>query len=202
MNENLERRVVTADATELRLEGAEGGPDHLVGSWSVFDSRSEDLGGFHEYIMPGAFNSVLQQDVRALFNHDSNQILGRTTNGTLKLWQDERAAYYDVQLDTDHVSQFVRAKVQRGDVTGNSFAFVVDPDQDEWRVEDGQRIRRIHRVTALYDVGPVTYPAYRATSVSARALASASEALGVNFEKEYWERMTRSYQVYHLGKAL
>lgn len=202
MNENLERRLISAAATELRVVNEGDGPAHLVGSFSVFDSRSEDLGGFHEYIMPGAFDAVLQQDVRALFNHDANMLLGRTTNGTLRLWQDERAAHYDVELDTDHVAAYVRAKVQRGDVTGNSFAFVVDPEQDEWRVEDGQRIRRIHRVTSLYDVGPVTYPAYRATTVSARALESAAKAWGSSANEAYWDMVTRSYRVYHTSKAI
>jgi uncharacterized protein len=191
-----ERRVLGMDQMELRVEDSDLGRV-LRGSWSVFNSSSQDLGGFREYIMPGAFDDVLQQDVRGLFNHDPNMLLARTTNGTLRLWQDENAAWYDMDLDTDHVSDYVARKVARRDITGNSFAFVVDPNQDEWTVEDGQRIRRIHRVAGLYDVGPVTYPAYRATVVSERALQCASEQIGEDLTGEYWARMTRSYAAYH-----
>jgi uncharacterized protein len=187
MNEQTERRMLSADNCEFRVEGEGEGARYLRGSFAVFNSPSEDLGGFIEYLQPGAFRDVLGEDVRALFNHDPSQLLGRTTNGTLTLEEGDTAATYQVELDTDHVAEFVARKVARRDVTGNSFAFAVAEGDDEWRMEQGLMVRRIHRVARLLDVGPVTYPAYRATMVSARALDVASYQLGFDVGK-YWKR--------------
>jgi HK97 family phage prohead protease len=187
MNDQTERRLLGADNCEFRVEAEEGGARYLRGSFAVFNSPSEDLGGFIEYLQPGAFREVLGNDVRALFNHDPSQLLGRTTNGTLTLSETDGSANYQVELDTDHVAEFVARKVARRDVTGNSFAFAVAEGDDEWRMEDGVMVRRIHRVARLLDVGPVTYPAYRATTVSARALDTASVQLGFDVS-EYWKR--------------
>lgn len=146
----------------------------MSGYAAVFNSRSQDLGGFVEVIRPGAFARALDMDVRALWNHDSNHVLGRTKNGTLRLREDEHGLYMEVDLPDTAMGRDVHEMVRRGDVDQMSFAFSVNKGGEEWRKEDGQQVRELLDV-ALYDVSPVTYPAYEATSVSARALAIVNE---------------------------
>lgn len=196
MNDVTERRVVTLGDSEMRVMREEGQPMRLRGSWAVYDSRSENLGGFVEYIMPGAARDVMEDDVRALFNHDPDNILGRSTNGTLRMWEDERGGYYEVDVDEeDPLAVRVARKVERRDVTGNSFAFSVEEGDDEWEFnqDSDTYTRRIHRLARLYDVGPVTFPAYRATVVSARALDNASRQVGHDVSK-YWQRHIDSWK--------
>ena len=163
-----ERRTFTA---EIRA-AAEGRT--LAGYAAVFNSRSQDLGGFVEVIRPGAFAGALAGDVRALWNHDSNHVLGRTKNGTLRLREDDHGLYMEVDLPDTAMGRDVHEMVRRGDVDQMSFAFAVNKGGDEWRKENGQQVRELIDVI-LYDVSPVAYPAYEATSVSARALAMLSD---------------------------
>jgi HK97 family phage prohead protease len=126
-----------------------------------------------ETIAPGAFARALKekQDVRGLFNHDAGQVLGRTTNDTLRLSQDKTGLHYELDLDTRTTcGQNVQAFVDRSDVTGCSFAFTVRNDNVETTTEGKMKVytRTIKEIDMLYDVGPVTYPAYEATSVAPR----------------------------------
>jgi len=163
----VERRVAPV-TTEIRSEG--DGSWTLVGHAAVFDSRSQSLGGFHEVIQRGAFRKVLRQDgldVRALFNHDQNQVLGRTTNGTLTLTEDPKGLRYEVNVADTSYGRDLRVLLERGDVTQSSFAFKVGKDGQTWSdEEDGTMLRTITEFGDLLDVSPVTYPAYSATSSS------------------------------------
>jgi HK97 family phage prohead protease len=124
-----------------------------------------------EIIQPGAFTPVLGDDVRCLFNHAPDNVIGRTGNGTLTMKQDSRGLRFSNVMDTKttvgaNVLQFVK----RGDVTGCSFGFVVE--EAEWSEAtqaDGRTVvkRTITKLKQLFDVGPVTYPAYEQTTVSA-----------------------------------
>jgi len=136
--------------------------------------------GAYERIMPGAFDrAVKEDDVRGLFNHDANMVLGRTSSGTMQLRATSEGLRYEIEPGNTTVSQDVAEHIRRGDVSGSSFAFVVT--QEEWRTEtpseDAKReIREIQEVR-LYDVGPVTFPAYAATTTETHAEArSAYEA--------------------------
>jgi len=136
--------------------------------------------GAYERIMPGAFDrAVKEDDVRGLFNHDSNMVLGRTSSGTMKLQATSEGLRYDIEPGNTTVSKDVAEHIRRGDVSGSSFAFVVT--QEEWRTETHdeevkREIREIQEVT-LYDVGPVTFPAYHSTTTETHAEArSAYEA--------------------------
>ncbi|MGB0039595.1 MAG: HK97 family phage prohead protease, partial [Terriglobales bacterium] len=117
------------------------------------------------------FDPVLQDDVRCLFNHDADNILGRTTNGTLTMRQDSRGLRFQNTLDRKTtVGQNVYQFVTRGDVTGCSFGFIVDEAEwSEGAQADGRTVltRTIKKLRKLFDVGPVTYPAYEQTSVYA-----------------------------------
>jgi HK97 family phage prohead protease len=126
-----------------------------------------------ERIAPGAFTDVMSDDVRCLFNHQPDHVLGRTGNGTLNLMQDDKGLAFNNDMDADtRIGRDVYQFVKRGDVTGCSFAFIVS--KSTWTEEDTDGVtnvaRTIEKISSLYDVGPVTYPAYEQTNVDARLL--------------------------------
>lgn len=167
----LERRFFDA---ELRAQKSEDGKTTLIGYGAVFGKRSLDLGGFKEVIAPGAFTRALEDtppdDVRALFNHDPNHVLGRSTSGTLKLTQDALGLRYEIVLPDTQTARDLSASIERGDVSQSSFAFRVKAGGEQWAEDaDGTIIRTITDVK-LYDVSPVTYPAYPDTSVAKRSM--------------------------------
>lgn len=170
MNE-IERRCVT-----VNLRAADGEVRTLEGYAVVFNSLSEDLGGFREVIEPGAFSEALAElpDVRALFNHDPNLVLGRTTNGTLTLTEDAHGLRMAVILPPTTYANDVYMLVERGDVNQMSFAFRTRKGGETWITENGQRLRRLRNLS-LYDVSVVTFPAYQATIVAARTLEMARQ---------------------------
>ncbi|MCP9270109.1 HK97 family phage prohead protease [Xenorhabdus sp. XENO-1] len=162
---------------EVRAETPENQPTRIVGYGSVFNSRSEPLWGFREIIKPGAFDEVLNDDVRGLFNHDPNFILGRSAAGTLTVSVDERGLQYTIQApDTQTIRDLVLAPMQRGDITQSSFAFRVARDGEHWyEDEEGIVIREISRFSRLFDVSPVTYPAYQEADSAVRSLQAWQE---------------------------
>lgn len=145
----------------------------LRGYAAKFNVLSENLGGFRETILPGAFDDVLNDDVRALFNHDPNIVLGRTVAGTLRVFQDDAGLGYEVEMPDTPQARSLVTSIERGDVSQSSFAFrIARPDGDEW-VEDektGAITRTIKKFARLYDVSPVTYPAYPDATVGKRSL--------------------------------
>ena len=163
---SYERRTAT-EGVELREEG-----DTLtaIGYAAVFDSLSQSLGGFVERILPGAFRSTLKQsDVTALFNHDANNLLGRSSAGTLRLAEDDKGLRYEVDLPFTTLGRDVAELLRRRDLIGSSFGFRTIADS--WgETEDGYPLRTLSEV-ALRDVGPVVYPAYSDTEASLRSLA-------------------------------
>ena len=169
MQPDIERRALAG--VEVRADGEPA----ITGYAAVFNSLSEELWGFREIIMPGAFDRALKEkhDVRALVNHDPNQIIGRTKSGTLKLDVDDKGLRVDITPPDTQVGRDVLASLKRGDLDGMSFAFRTLSDQ--WRTEDGEEIRELLDLE-LVDVSVVAYPAYSDTSVSARALDHVKEA--------------------------
>ena len=158
--------------SEFRVENKEG-KAQISGYAAVFNELSDDLGGFREKIQPGAFSeAIVNDDVRALWNHDSNYVLGRNKAGTLKLSEDERGLHYEVDLPDTQWAKDLSESIKRGDVTQSSFGFMVD--SDEWSKQDGETVRTLTKVT-LFDVSPVTYPAYPQTSTSARSILEANK---------------------------
>ncbi|MDW5376833.1 HK97 family phage prohead protease [Halomonas sp. HP20-15] len=167
----IEKRALACEVRAEQVE--EGQPARIVGHGAVFGKRSEMiLGMFKEEIAPGAFDDVLGDDVRALFNHDPSFVLGRTRSGTLELSIDTEGLRYEIDPpDTQSVRDMVLAPLMRRDITGSSFAFRVAPDGDEWREEDdGLIVRTITRFSRLLDVSPVTYPAYPDAGAAKRSL--------------------------------
>tara|TARA_Y100000593_G_scaffold92142_1_gene182833 strand:- start:34 stop:675 length:642 start_codon:yes stop_codon:yes gene_type:complete len=149
-------------ASELRIENKES--REVVGYGSVFNSLSENLGGFRELISENAFDSVLENDVRALFNHNPDYILGRSTAGTLSLSVDEKGLRYSVNIPETSYGNDLMVSLDRGDITQNSFGFIVE--EDDWtQDEEGNTIRTIKKVSRLLDVSLVTYPAYPSAKI-------------------------------------
>jgi len=155
---------------------------------ALFDTPSEDLGGFVEQIARGAFAGVDLGGVVALFNHDPNLILARSggaegREGTLRLGTDERGLWYEfTPPDSPNGQNFVEA-LRRGDIVQSSFGFTIESEGgedwvylDEEEAAGGVRARRtITKIARLYDVSPVTYPAYPDTTVALRSLEAARQ---------------------------
>ncbi|KAA6006299.1 HK97 family phage prohead protease, partial [Pantoea sp. F_5] len=122
---------------EIRAAQDDGEPTRIVGYGSVFDTLSEVIFGFREIIKPGAFDNVLGDDVRALFNHDPNFILGRSAAGTLALSVDDKGLRYEITApETQTIRDLVIAPMQRGDISQSSFAFRIARDGDDWYQDD------------------------------------------------------------------
>lgn len=156
-------------AAELRAEDVDGRPQ-IRGYAAVFNSLSEDLGGFREVIRPGAFaRGLAKADVRALINHDRNLVLGRNTAGTLRMLEDSRGLRVEVDPPDTSYARDLMESMKRGDISGMSFRFYVDEDGDEWRSEPDGVIRELRSVS-IDDVSVVTYPAYPDTTVAVRSL--------------------------------
>lgn len=169
----VERRYVFGE--DVRIERrAEGEPSRIVGYSARFNTLSEELWGFREQIAPGAFADVLKNDdVRALFNHDSNLVLGRNKAGTLELREDETGLWMEATPPDTQAGRDVVTLIDRRDVTGQSFSFLTESDTWEKRA-DGIIVRTLVKVGRLYDVGPVTFPAYPDTDVAMRSVANSA----------------------------
>ena len=164
-----EVRFVPQDV-EVRLDMPDGSSvPKLVGYGAVFNSLSDDMGGWREIIRPGAFTRALANncDVRLLLNHEGLP-LARTKSGTLHLSEDQRGLKFEAELDpTDPDVVRILPKMKRGDLNNCSFAFTVLTDT--FRSENGQDIREIREFDSLYDVSLVTYPAYPAAGAALRS---------------------------------
>jgi len=169
----LERRLI-AEAPGLEVRQSENGRTVIRGYAALYNSDSQDLGGFVERITPGAFDAVLAKnpDVFGRYNHE--RLLARTSSGTMKLELDERGLRYTIypkKADADVVES-----IERGDVRGSSFAFRTSGAGEKWfKDASGRMIREIRSFDFLGDAGPVDNPAYPATEafVSRRALEMA-----------------------------
>ena len=146
----------------------DGGNLSIEGYFAVFGSVYEIAPGMSESIAPGAFDKTLLGDIRALINHDTTLVLGRTKAGTLNLRTDNRGIWGHIDVnpnDSDAMNLYERVK--RGDVDQCSFGFDIIDEETEFR-EDGSVHWTIKEVE-LYEVSPCTFPAYEETSIAARA---------------------------------
>lgn len=172
----IERRTLKV---ELRSET--GGEKPIMrGMAAMFNSSSEDLGGFREIIAPGAFRDAIGvSDIRALFNHDSNMILGRTASGTLRVMETDEGLAFELDPPDTTYARDLAVSMERGDISQCSFGFSVEEGGDTWEKDScGTKwVRTINKVGRLYDVSPVTYPAYPETKCALRSLEKAQEAV-------------------------
>lgn len=180
----MERRTYTA---ELRIEPPSIGKrtPTITGYAAKFNTLSEvmpmkDSDGktiyFREQLMPGCFAAAIPvSDVRSLFNHDVNLIMGRTLSGTLRIKEDEIGLAFENDPPDTSYSRDLQISMQRRDITNCSFGFNVADKGDSWARDvdyPGQFIRSIHKIARIYDASPVTYPAYVDTSCALRSMHS------------------------------
>lgn len=195
--ENYESRNY---AGKVELRQGEDGSAKLVGLAAIFDTLSENLGGFREQIAPGAFDDADMSDVRGLFNHDSNFVLGRTLAKTLSLRVTRKGLEYTIDLpDTQTIRDLVVGPIERGDVDQSSFGFIVAPGGATFdENEDGVLIRTIQKFARIFDVSAVTFPAYADTTVGTRGLEefqqtiteAEAEIAGAAVKREHFLRST------------
>lgn len=163
--EDMERRSAIQQA---KFEIRESGEDlYIEGYFAVFNSVYEMFPGYTEEVDPHAFDETLDGDIRALINHDSGLVIGRTKAGTLELRVDDHGLWGRVKVnpnDQDAVNLYERVK--RGDVDQCSFGFRIDEQNVVWGEDDSVHVT-LMKVT-LWEVSVVTFPAYEDTSVEAR----------------------------------
>lgn len=177
----MERRTV--ELTELRVleanteEGENKAIPIIEGHAAVFNQWSEEIGGifsFKEKVLPGAFSETIQtDDIRALFNHDPNYVLGRNKAGTLELKETQKGLLVRITPPDTQWARDLTVSIDRGDISQMSFGFLVI--EDRWGHEDGMDVRELQKVK-LFDVSPVTFPAYPQTSVGVRSADEVYEA--------------------------
>lgn len=177
----IERRVVRDAEVQFRAKDGDKGPG-ITGHAAVFNEQYVlwEGKGYRvlEIVKPGTFTRALKenQDIRCLFNHDPNNLLGRTAAGTLALRQDKVGLQYECDLPDTQMGRDVGTLVQRKDVTGCSFGFTVTKQSSREETKDGVTTytREIEDVD-LFDASPVTYPAYTGTDVKSRSHAMQHE---------------------------
>lgn len=175
----------------LELRAVPGEKPKLVGYAAVFDSASRDLGGFVEYVRPGAFRRSLAAgtDVVALVAHDSRMILGRSGAGTLALAEDGKGLSFEIDVPPTTAARDLLVSVERGDIAGASFAFTVPKSGDRWTFnKNGPATRELVDVD-LRDVTITAVPAYPDTSVALRAMGEARPPLSRLWAAYYLETL-------------
>lgn len=160
----------TFDITRLKVETREEGePGTIIGHAAVFNSISDSGGWFREQVAPGAFkDSIKQDDIRALFNHDPNHVLGRNTAGTLSLKEDEKGLLVEINPPDTQIARDVKESIRRGDINQMSFGFEILKETrtaGEGKEPDLYTLDEVR----LWDVSPVTYPFYKETDVSIKS---------------------------------
>jgi len=165
MNGVIERRT----AIELRAEGDKKSP-RLVGHAAIYNSPSQDLGGFTEIVLPGAFKRTLatDRDPLALVHHMPQLVLGRRSAGTLRLQADERGLAFEIDVPDTSAARDLLVSVERGDVRGASFAFSVPAGGDRWEMRNGAAVRELIDVD-LHEITITASPAYLDTNVAKRS---------------------------------
>lgn len=178
----FERRILSLPF-ELRAAERPGTIGVLRRRAIVFNAESEDLGGFREIIDPGSLSKAMDDypDIRAFWNHNTSDLIGRTISGTLRLFLHREGLDYEVDLPDTSAGRDVKVLAERGDLRESSFGFDTAEDGDKWtRRDDGIRIRTVTRIERLYEVSPVSIPAYPQTANALRSL-------------ERWEKTTRHF---------
>lgn len=174
--QEVERRWTPLAMDPIRIEERADGGQKIVGMAAIYydgtpRTEYELWEGVKERIKHGAFSALLKAgtDTRALFNHDPDNLLGRTVTDTLKLKSTRFGLEYEIMPPDTQTARDVVALLERGDLTGSSFSFLIG--EETWKEDDeGNEIREIKQVSKLFDVGPVTFPAYEATTANMRSL--------------------------------
>lgn len=167
--DSVERRLCELTGISVR---AANGKRMLTGHAAVFDKLSVKMMGFREIIRKGTFvESIAQDDIRALWNHNTDKVLGRNGPGTLRLHEDAAGVAVEIDLPDTQAGRDAQISIDRGDVSQMSFMFRTKTGGDRWYEEDGEDRREL-TAAHLFEVSPVTFPAYPDTDVSLKGLRS------------------------------
>lgn len=149
----------------------------IVGYAAVFNSKTELFPGFFEEVAPGAFTKTIKDDdIRALYNHEANYVLGRNKSGTLTLTEDERGLRYEIVPPDTQYARDLSILIKRGDVSQSSFGFNI-VERDLQPDKKTKSMTRILKEVTLFDVSPVTFPAYPTTEVHVRTMTGPHETV-------------------------
>lgn len=174
----MERRIFNISRFEVRADEENGVGPILSGHAAVFDSPSVEMWGVREFVYPGAFTKTIAEfDQRALNNHDTSMVLGRRSAGTLRLVEDDKGLAVEIDIPPTSYGNDLMISAERGDIKEMSFGF--DVIRDEWEHDDnGRAVKRHLREVKLYEVSPVTFPAYPASEFSLRSFEQMQAAAG------------------------
>lgn len=184
MTNKLLRSFVPASVQPVRLQERSDGQLPLITGYGAVFYREGAEGTQYwlwdnvvERISSGAFNRAIQEDdVRGLKNHDPNLLLGRSSSNTMRLSVDEIGLRYEITPPNTQAGRDTIEEIKRGDLTGSSFSFLIPEGGDEWteaKTAEGAKIHiRTLKDLQVFDVGPVTFPAYSATSTGVRCFRS------------------------------
>lgn len=171
MSKKIEQR---ASLLHVETRAAEDGKKTLVGYAAVFNSDTTIGDYFIERIDPHAFDGAINGDVRALINHDTGRVIGRTKSGTLKLSTDTKGLAVEISVPDTADGRDLMTLVERGDISGMSIGFFVT--KQEWDETGNMPVRTILEAELL-EVSAVAFPAYEDTQLSARAIEVAKSEL-------------------------
>lgn len=187
----IERRTFVVEGLTVDEVEDRGAKKPVIrGHAAVFNQLSNDLGGFREQITPGAFAEAIQlDDVRALVNHESSKVLGRNKSGTLRLSEDATGLLVEIDPPDTTYARDLLESMRRGDITQMSFGFGVKPGGQDWAKDDEGRTIRTLKKLRLFDVSPVTYPAYPQTDVAVRSFQEFQQTVSAEAERRMRMRL-------------
>lgn len=179
----------------INLEKRDNSPTVIWGYGAVFNSLSQNLGGFRENIEEGAFEGADMEDVVCLKNHDINMLLARNISKTLDLKVDGTGLRYEFENPGTTIGNDLIIEIERGDIYGSSFSFRVKDDYWE-EDKEGRVVRTIKKFALVRDLGPVVFPAYQDTNIAKRSMdeyLKEKENGGYLLGKQARERKLRIY---------
>lgn len=185
-----DKRRVRMNVPEFRIHREEGATPTITGYAAVFNSIT-DLGYFTESIANGAFKESIDRgdDVRALFNHDPNLIIGRTKANTLTLSEDNKGLFCKITPPDTQLGRDLIISIERGDISQMSFGFYVDEELSYY--QDNSKPHFTITKASLFDVSPVTFPAYEATEVEIQRHIRSRMDFIKNYSKNEFEKRKR-----------
>jgi HK97 family phage prohead protease len=192
----METRNTTGVDFELRNHPTEGQPGTVVGYAAVWDSLSHDLGGFRETLKPWCMDACFgASDVHALYNHNTDLVLGRSRAGTLQCAPDAKGLKVQIDLPPTSFSRDLWQNLLLNNITGMSFGFTIAPNGEEWTADAaGNPVRTITEVKQLFEVSICAQPAYPSTEIAIASLRSyqqEGDTLRRHVEAESRERVMR-----------
>lgn len=164
-NEEFERRDVEKPELKTKITNNDNSIGQIAGYAIKFNKPSTNKGPFTEFISPHALDNTDMSDVLALYNHNNENILGRSAAGTLKLKIDDVGLYFTIDLPDSSVAKDVYANIKAGNLRGMSFGFKVAKGGDEWKYNQIKPIRIINSISKFNEISVVSVPAYDDTSV-------------------------------------